>query len=841
MIQFKCPHCQKNYGIPDEFAGRKVACRNCQKPMVIPGPAAAAPTPLPAAAPVAPAAPASNTPAPGPKPAAASTPKPAPAAAPPASSPKPAAASAPGTKPAATPPAKPAAAPAAKAPPPVGGSVYPAAPAAKAPTPPADTGAAAKAPPKPAAAAASAVKPGPRPAAPTKPAIAKPSADNKAIATKPKPGSSKPTPPPNGETDIEDMVADILSEKPAPNKAVEALAKQTIDFQCNWCDEAIQAPNTSAGKQMPCPHCKRIVKVPLPVQTTPLDWRAGPVKKGPSGAKREEEVLEDAWSTSKAEHVDRLTLEEAGALPDKREPVPRSKKIMRVAVALILLGGLAGLGWWGYRSLVHGRGTDAMDVALLYADPKSGKPELDPAAASELQRVAGEFYYRAGDRDKAHEQFEAARGSADRATKGAEHDVLLVELAHSFAEFVPDQAYIDKSVQQKDARKVVERAMRDLEGALSGIQSTDAQAEGFRRVIQALAAHKRAEFVPALAAQMKQDVRAEMLAVAGLELLQADKPDLAAGAAESALIAYRSALPVDVKLPDGKIKKGVAPPPPPALTALCLALKKPAEIIDTLKPKEEADARAELAWRMGQADGLARQGDLEKARALAKGLTFPDQWRVFAAAAIGSLEKASPDAGEVEAVVKPLEVDKPPVLVEEGSKKPDPSWLLLRLTRLCLRANKVDEAKRLARVIPDPTLRGLARVEILRAALEPAKGGVKVEGLFNRMTGAQDNAPAEVSAILDEFLKDSDALGQIVAPAQVLFAVARADAKAGNSSGALKVLGGTGDKPSKVLETTVGKIKEKIPALVNKDDTSDWSLRPFGLAGVAAGIQDAGK
>jgi hypothetical protein len=150
-------------------------------------------------------------------------------------------------------------------------------------------------------------------------------------------------------------------------------------------------------------------------------------------------------------------------------------------------------------------------------------------------------------------------------------------------------------------------------------------------------------------------------------------------------------------------------------------------------------------------------------------------------------------------------------LVEKD--QPNPSWLLLRLTQLCVRADKLDLARRLARAVPDPQMRGLARLEVLRVYLEQAKGGAKVAALRGRLGGGQDNMPPDVAAVLDEWVKDKDVLGDGVAPARLLLAVGRQEARFGGSSAAFKAVDGWDPEP----------------------------LRPFGYMGVALGIQDTGK
>src|SRR5262249_42659782 len=72
--------------------------------------------------------------------------------------------------------------------------------------------------------------------------------------------------------DVESLAASVLDDAPkAPPKS--ATESTTIDFVCMYCDETIKIGLELAGKQAPCPSCRRIVKVPLPKKEEPKDWR----------------------------------------------------------------------------------------------------------------------------------------------------------------------------------------------------------------------------------------------------------------------------------------------------------------------------------------------------------------------------------------------------------------------------------------------------------------------------------------------------------------------------------------------------------------------------------------
>src|SRR5438128_860889 len=52
--------------------------------------------------------------------------------------------------------------------------------------------------------------------------------------------------------------------KPAPANA--PAATQTVDFSCFYCEAELHLDAGLAGKQAPCPECKRIIKVPVLVK-----------------------------------------------------------------------------------------------------------------------------------------------------------------------------------------------------------------------------------------------------------------------------------------------------------------------------------------------------------------------------------------------------------------------------------------------------------------------------------------------------------------------------------------------------------------------------------------------
>jgi DNA-directed RNA polymerase subunit M/transcription elongation factor TFIIS len=74
------------------------------------------------------------------------------------------------------------------------------------------------------------------------------------------------------DVNVEEEAAAALAEQTA-TVAAPAKEKAPIKFQCRYCDEEVEVSGDLAGKQTPCPECRRIIKVPLSAKTEPKDWR----------------------------------------------------------------------------------------------------------------------------------------------------------------------------------------------------------------------------------------------------------------------------------------------------------------------------------------------------------------------------------------------------------------------------------------------------------------------------------------------------------------------------------------------------------------------------------------
>ncbi|MBY0232808.1 MAG: hypothetical protein K2W96_26295, partial [Gemmataceae bacterium] len=130
-----------------------------------------------------------------------------------------------------------------------------------------------------------------------------------------------PPPPPIPGTgpsaeEIEAAALDALSE---PKKAQEEA--EAVEFACPSCDEQVKLALEHAGKRHPCPHCGRIIVVPVPEKKKREDWRdTGPKK--PAGARRDTgPAPEGAAGTGQAVGVSEEALREAGVIKERERPL----------------------------------------------------------------------------------------------------------------------------------------------------------------------------------------------------------------------------------------------------------------------------------------------------------------------------------------------------------------------------------------------------------------------------------------------------------------------------------------------------------------------------------------
>jgi hypothetical protein len=493
----------------------------------------------------------------------------------------------------------------------------------------------------------------------------------------------------------------VLADKPA--EAPAAPEPQTIGFTCPQCDEPIQVRIEMAGKQAPCPSCRRIVKVPVPKVQKPKDWR-DTTQTGPSGAREnvEQPALEGAWDTRRT-GTHQTSLEEAGALPV--EPVTLGRRLrfwgsIAAAVTAVLVVTLVAWSFWS-----QNRQQRLVDAALA-AVKGDGQADLGKEALAEVHRSAGEYYLRTSRRDrvvKARAEFKAARdllAGIDPPT--AEREVVLVQLALAQADMGGDKAEVEAGTHLpwKDT-------LAEVQNTLTQLKTFDLREYAARDVARKLVARGQTKEAGALVrnvvAHAVEEARPEAFGAAGLELLKAD-PKLAATFADEGM-AFFAVRP--------------RPDPWPALIALHVALDKPINPNLLGGAKDLAESR-DPAVLLGRIEGLAVQGKAADAQKLiGPPLYTSDRVRAYL-----SLADAQPGAA-----VEHLNNAAGLLEKEPGALQRWP-WVVFRLIQLAARAGLTKETDAVARlvlpaadgtprtnVVPDAGVRGRCQLEIWRARL----------------------------------------------------------------------------------------------------------------------------
>jgi len=217
---------------------------------------------------------------------------------------------------------------------------------------------------------------------------------------------------------IPDDASTALSQEEADAAALAALAdeptrpnetapeEKTIPVNCPYCDHKWTVPWAMGGKNVLCPNpeCRQRVRVSEPKEDGPTDWRQMKTKL-PSGAKQNFEKLEGVQDASDAKIVSGAALREADATGVEIEPRSLQEKLVIVLTVVGLVGGLA----LGIGALLNRRTTERddqlMTEALTRFETLAG--EMNPAdaalASAVLKLAAAEHALRHNDFKKTKE------------------------------------------------------------------------------------------------------------------------------------------------------------------------------------------------------------------------------------------------------------------------------------------------------------------------------------------------------------------------------------------------------------------------------------------------------
>jgi hypothetical protein len=591
---------------------------------------------------------------------------------------------------------------------------------------------------------------GPPPARPT----AKP-APRPAKAGDPPAKSSQPSEPASESPpeDVEKFAASLLNDESngAPEKPPEY-----VEFVCPMCDEPVKMNVDMAGKQAPCPLCKRIVKVPMPASSKKEGWRAAPTR--PAGARVDTEPApEGAWSATDRKIVSREALEEADAIPVKRDPVSARQWIARgmvgtAVLALLGLGIFFVLGWLGGR-----KQKDLLEKAMNAVSGK--KKTLAGPEAGIVHLAAGRYHLNRKERDcirpekgdaGAWNQFSAARGDLTAPDKmTAECDAVLIELA--LAQL--DMGGSGKAVEERE-KLSWQDTIKEVVRTVQAIRLPEAKlppegrSEAVRQLTRKLIEMGQPALVEDLARQIGDGPIS--LAVAGVEMYRAGKKETARKLFDQVMTYYKR---------DGAPAKGAdggkkAEPVLPALTMDVVALAYALGEEKTLPTVTEATQKN--LRLMAEAVAPVLNGSAEDARQKVEKLPT-------AALRLEGLT-AIADLATDESETRKTAEQAVGLIGSELRDQPVSPWVLVRLVRVGLKAG-LSEASLLdsavSRIHAESQLANWARLQVFRVQLGRETGKAD-EALLNSVEASTlSQRLARVDLARHNTRKDSGTIGAI--------------------------------------------------------------------------------
>jgi hypothetical protein len=510
--------------------------------------------------------------------------------------------------------------------------------------------------------------------------------------------------------DLEAMAAAALADEPAPAPAAAAAAAPqstaTIEFNCYYCDTKVQVSADLAGKQSPCPECRRIIKVPLLEKKDPTDWRKVDTKL-PAGARRDTEPApEGAWSTRSVTTVSREALVEAEAIPEVRPRLTWQQWTKR-SVLLAAFLGVLGVGTLiALHYLRRERQVQAFDQALQSAEAPD---RIGYETAAEIYRAAGEYTLRTGKAKDALAHLERARDAMSKAKQASpnEQDAFLVDVALGELSLGGEKPEVDAGTRLK-----WDTALKEAGRTLQTLHSEEVRTEATRKIAQWLIARGMSDRIAPLLSSFPATERPGLLALVGLELLRGNPEEKALALAQKLAQQAQDGLPKTPAPKQGQAKPKTVPPPA-AVLALWLALGN-GDKATALAPIPQDDKNLNVGVLAGYVEGLARHGELAAAQQL---LAKVGRAPVHSLPGLVALAGAALDKDQA-GLARPMLEEALGLAVDPATAKAVSPWLLLWLIRLSVQAGL--DAQRLqtaANAIPDLALRGRAQLEIIRNQL----------------------------------------------------------------------------------------------------------------------------
>jgi len=504
-------------------------------------------------------------------------------------------------------------------------------------------------------------------------------------------------------TEVENLAVEALVE----SKSEIAALPDQIEFECPRCVETVKVDAKFAGKQAQCPACKYPIRVPQLTDPKARNLRAADHK--PTLAKRTDDPnLVGAWgNTTTTSIVSRDALEEADALRTRRIKPSVISRTMWIVIGALAAAAIA-LGFLLIRS--H-RTTKHRDDFMAKALALANETTVSPTVAAEVRRAAGE--YRANDQHpnyvdanklliQAHERLPAA--DARTSYKAFERLLILTDIALSQAQLggdAPARTAEDRIEWDKlvgDLRKTMRALVEVREFPMP-----DGMALAYERLARQMGmSGGKSPAILVLAGSNvlpRPEDQAEPLASIGLELVR--RGDAGRTKAEELAESARSLVGPGQSMPK--------------LIALHVVLDKN-NMLPQVKAPTESEPAADV--RLGFAEGLARRGEIDRARAVAQ-LPGRIEDRFAAQVLVAANIDAAAANPDFDACVSILEKD--------WGSRDLPDWSLIRLSQAIGRARATSVGARLFAWLQSQSpsgphsqaVRAWAQYELLRNGAAP--------------------------------------------------------------------------------------------------------------------------
>ncbi|QVL32876.1 hypothetical protein KIH39_02855 [Telmatocola sphagniphila] len=323
--------------------------------------------------------------------------------------------------------------------------------------------------------------------------------------------------------DAEALALSALADEPEVQRAMSV-----ISMICKNCDHHWDVEVNKQGKNVPCPECRTINKVPIPKEAAKQDWRVG--NQGlPSGAKQNFEKLEGVAAAGLGGYVSGTSIVAAGAAPKiEYEPLTLKQKAFRVSLVVVPLLLVAGAVFFFFRTKAATNTEKLLKDSLAEVTGEGGSTLPEYHAA--VLMATGEYRVRAASTESTLESgfqtLQAARKKlSEMERQPIDRGMLMIDLSKIFTALAGEKSQIEANT-----RKSWEQMQKEVRQTLD--EAAGLTKEFRIYMIHALAplwinAGKGTNFAKIVKEASPPEESHDLMAYVGLEAIYLKKPDAA--------------------------------------------------------------------------------------------------------------------------------------------------------------------------------------------------------------------------------------------------------------------------------------------------------------------------